>query len=101
MSFEDLGLANRLTMLTDGQKVIDVFERILHDLTYLDSDDLEDFPYQPVVLLLIDINMPLVDGFEAIKTIKHMYKDVNQRHQQETGSNEDKIIRPLICYYSQ
>ena len=42
MSFEDLGLSNRLAMFTDGQKVIDLFDHILTDLKYLDSDIFDD-----------------------------------------------------------
>ena len=53
-------------MFTDGQKVIDLFDQILTDLKYLDSDLLGDQPYQPVALLLLDINMPIVTGLEAI-----------------------------------
>ena len=77
MSFEELGISNRLLTFSDGQKTIDMFTQIIGDLDQLDASLLGDQPYQPVALLLLDINMPHVSGIEAIKVIRQLYRDVN------------------------
>ena len=34
---------------------------------------------QPVALLLLDINMPLLNGMEACKLVKEKYRRLNER----------------------
>ena len=38
-------------------------------------------PIQPVSLLMLDINMPIVNGLQALKQIKQKYKDLNDKYQ--------------------
>ena len=47
--------------------------------------------YQPVSLVLLDINMPILNGLETLKLIKEQYSIYNK----------DKLVRPMICYLSQ
>ena len=44
---------------------------------------------QPVSLLLLDINMPIMDGMEATKLIKEKYKEINERLQ-SSGLDEEE-----------
>ena len=52
----------------------------------------------PVTLLLIDINMPILTGIEALKLIKQNYDKINVSLAEQ---NRPKLVRPAICYYSQ
>ena len=42
---------------------------------------------QPISLLLLDINMPNINGLEALKMIKQVYKEANEELSQ--GSIEE------------
>ena len=61
-------------------------------------------PIQPVSLLLLDINMPDVNGMEALVQIKEKYRFLNERLKQAAATHaerEEEILRPFICYLSQ
>ena len=60
-------LPDRLITFSDGKEVIDYFENLLN---VLDSQGHEERPVQPVSLLLLDINMPIINGIETLKQIK-------------------------------
>ncbi len=59
---QDYGLAERLVMFANGQEVVDYFDELL--------DDKNEIPIQPVSLLLLDINMPILDGLETLRLVK-------------------------------
>ena len=42
MSFDELGISNRLLTFSDGQKTIDMFTQIIGDLDQLDASLLGD-----------------------------------------------------------
>ena len=44
-----------------------------------------------MALVLLDINMPILDGLETSKLIKKRF----------SAYDEAKLIRPMICYLSQ
>ena len=74
MSLQDLNISNtnRLKMFTNGQEVIDFLQNLL---AYVQNDDQEESqaPRQPVTLVLLDINMPILNGLETMKLIKEMF----------------------------
>ena len=51
--------------------------------------------FQPVSLLILDINMPVVNGLQAAAKIKELFENAER----DKGGN--KIIRPLIVFLSQ
>ena len=49
------GLAMRFSLFSNGQQVIDKIEEVLYEV------DLEK-SVQPIALVILDINMPILDG---------------------------------------
>ena len=47
-------------------------------------------------LLLLDINMPVLDGYETLKKVKQLFKDYNKN----IDINSPMLLRPMICYLS-
>lgn len=62
VGFEDARVANNLSVIDDGQKALEFFERG------------EDFPD----IVLLDLNLPKVDGLEILQKIRSctMSKDI-------------------------
>ena len=75
LSFNELGLSDKLLTFADGQQVVDYFEDMLKLIQNNSSEDC----LQPVALLLIDMNMPHVHGLDASKMIKDLYEKVNDK----------------------
>ena len=70
MNFGEMGISEKLIMFSDGQNVAEYFDGIL-DALDVDSPRQEGLPpHQPVSLLLLDINMPILSGMEALQRIK-------------------------------
>ena len=95
MTFGDLGISDKLTIFSDGKNVVDHFKEILDDIA--NQAVVERKPIQPVSLLLLDINMPIKSGLEAIIDIKEKYRVVNEQHQNSDGL---LVLKPLLCFYS-
>ena len=55
------GVANEIVHVTDGQQALDYLFR---------QGAFADRPKDANVLLLLDINMPLIDGFEVLRRMK-------------------------------
>ena len=56
--------------------------------------------------MLLDINMPVMDGLEAVKLIKKRYDDCNKRileTQRKRGAvtNSQLIVRPMLVHLTQ
>ena len=81
MNFGEMGISEKLIMFSDGQNVAEYFDGILDsiELSHLDEEN----RVQPVSLLLLDINMPMLTGMEAIKRIKVKYEEANKRIEQQ------------------
>ena len=58
-----MGISHKLITFSDGKEVIDYFEKLLNRL---DLQSYEEIPLQPVSLLLLDINMPIINGMETL-----------------------------------
>ena len=64
-------------MFNDGKEVIDCLEGLLSEVE-IDDIDLTR-PIQPLNLLLLDINMPLKNGFETLEEVKKLFSKHNTR----------------------
>ena len=78
------------------------------------NDSVGDKPLHPISLALLDINMPILNGFETLKQIKEMFKRHNTRLNdlmpQVQGDSHETIgekpeqtllLRPMIIFFSQ
>ena len=70
--FNDLGLSDRLQMFSNGKEAVIYFDRILSDCKQQRQNVVNN---QPVSLILLDINMPIMTGIEAITIIKQKYEE--------------------------
>ena len=66
-------IANVLQTFSNGQDVIDLVQT---ELNQLQDVELKEH-VQPIRLLLLDINMPAMDGFETLKKVKQLFEDQN------------------------
>ena len=72
LNFKELGKPDKLEMFSDGKETVDFFDGLLNQFEeYRDSSNKT---LQPVSLLLLDINMPLVNGIDALKQIKEKFR---------------------------
>ena len=94
--FSLTSLAGRFQPWSNGQQVIQAIEKILS------KSNLEETK-QPVSLVILDINMPILDGIQTSKRIKQMYNELNNQSDL-SGTNSDReknpgsIVRPFICH---
>ena len=85
---EEFGLKNRTKFFGNGQQVIEFVD----SMTKLEKKSKRDVKKrQPIALILLDINMPILNGFETMATL-------NERFGLEDYSD---IVRPVICYLTQ
>lgn len=78
MNFGEMGISEKLIMFSDGQNVAEYFDGIL-DAIDIQSPRNGTKPLQPVTLLLLDINMPILNGMEAFDRIKKKYNEINEK----------------------
>ena len=60
-------------------------------------------PIQPVKLMILDINMPHMDGLQTVKETRALYKEINERVCLANGLDPiyDQILyRPMLIYMS-
>lgn len=92
----DLGLAERLVILSNGGEVVNFFDSFFECLKNTSSQTNDSNLYQPIALLLLDINMPLMNGMDVCKRVKEIYKAHNS-----SVKKGKHALRPVICYLSQ
>lgn len=56
------GITNEIVKVDDGQKAVDFL---------LKQGELENAPYPLPLLILLDLNLPILDGYQVLKIIKH------------------------------
>ena len=61
-------------MFPNGKEVIDYFDNLLANLTNESNDKA---PLQPVSLVLLDINMPIMSGLDTFPLIKEKFEKLN------------------------
>ena len=71
----DFGIKDQFVMLSNGQEVIDYCEKQFEEILY--KQDTEETPCQPISVLLLDINMPMLNGIEALILLKEKFKQYN------------------------
>lgn len=86
----------RFKFFTNGQQVVKAIEEILIETNFEET-------IQPIPLVILDINMPILDGLQTAKKIKQMFVDLNDsiRKNSEESSEPKQprtIIRPFICH---
>ena len=73
MHFNDLGVVKQLTIFSDGKEVVDYFEALLQDIDSKQAEWTEGAK-QPISLLLLDINIPIINGLDVFVRVKQMFK---------------------------
>ena len=61
LHFERLNMTHRLKLFSNGQEVVDYFDQLL-------SQEIRTL--QPVALMMLDINVPILHGLEVTTRIK-------------------------------
>ena len=74
LHLSDQGLSRRAEFFRNGQEVVNYFTTLLKNY---EQDDLNESRIQPIALLLLDINMPIMTGIEAISIIKKKFRQAN------------------------
>ena len=109
MHFQDLGLLDRFMIFSDGQELVQYFDTLLGDYEKSNCEP----QLQPVSLLLLDINMPILDGIETQKLIMEKFQKLHERSPRFEAQEEKPIntraavsrnatlLRPFICYVTQ
>lgn len=88
MTFEDVGLTKRLVMFQNGQEVLEFIDRYQESIEMSDQNIVQ----QPISLLLLDINMPVLNGLQTLPLVKKKFAELNESL---------RLQRPLICYLTQ
>ena len=63
---------------------------------------------QPVSLLLLDINMPILNGLQVLLKVKEKFEltekklaEIESTEDQPASTSKLRVVRPLIAYLSQ
>ena len=94
-------------MTNDGNDVVEYIEKCLSEIEFVSIE----YTLQPISLLLLDINMPLMNGFETLICVKEIFERHNKRLKDSLSGDEQnklidsrvesKLMRPLIIFVSQ
>ena len=66
-----------MSLFSNGKEVVDYFDELLR----LHSEGPKSGSEQPVSLLILDINMPIMDGFETSTRVKTLFNEYNKNHE--------------------
>ena len=70
----DLDLEERLMIFADGSSLLEHIDSILSSL---EDPKVSERSFNPIALVLIDINMHGMNGMECVKTIKERFVKAN------------------------
>ena len=76
MNLKDLNISDRLLLLSNGLEVIQKIDNILQRIEHA---EIQQQAIQPITLLLLDINMPIMTGYEVLTHVKEKFKDFMKR----------------------
>ena len=68
MKFYDISLSMNLKIFSNGQEVIENLDSQLQELELKENENQKTV--QPVSLLLLDINMPILNGLDTVVLVK-------------------------------
>ena len=77
INFQEMGIADKLFSFSNGKEAVDYINSTLLTID-LAAQEQETRSLLPVSLVLLDINMPIMDGMEAAKKIKDKFQKFNQ-----------------------
>ena len=69
MSIEDLDVPSKdmIEVFSNGQETVQFLDGLLNNIPKKELDGSNCKPFQPIALVLLDINMPILNGFETLK----------------------------------
>ena len=70
MNFGKLNILDKLKIFSSGTSVVSYVDTLLGDIKTSQDHNFDDRPLHPVSLILLDINMTIMTGMEALKSIK-------------------------------
>ena len=79
MTAKEIGIGNKFCVTSNGEQVVSLLIEHLEEIENNRTGIIS--PYQPVTLLLLDINMPMLNGFETTKAVKDLYQQFNEKEQ--------------------
>ena len=84
--------------------MIDSILNHLEQTTY--TQESFERPIQPVLLCILDINMPILDGLQAAKQLKERYEDFNKKIVEANNlvipkEGSSLFVRPMIVHLTQ
>ena len=91
VQWKELKRGESLVDFHNGQEIVDYFEWTLNQIS-----EIRNRVVQPVSLLLLDINMPILNGYDTLKKVKQLFKDFNDKRDPASPL----VLRPMICYLS-
>ena len=86
----DLGVADRAVFFSNGQQLVEYAQHLLDESLSQQHSEPHN-PIQPISLVLLDVNMPILSGMETLVKLTEMFGD----------DDSNRILRPMICYLSQ
>jgi len=109
-NFERFGITERVSLFQDGHFALEKIKDVLSDLTITSTDSV----IQPISLLIVEINMPIINGLQICASVKALYDEkqseleaISTAFTQQLGSStsqtvksEVKLVRPMIIYMS-
>ena len=72
-------MADKLTLFSNGREAVDHFSKLLEEHKRLGAEG-KQVPLQPVTLLLLDVNVPIMDGMEVLRRTKQLFEECNQTY---------------------
>ena len=77
MNLKDVGLQEGFTIVSNGQEVLDSIDEVLAPFEEEPFEKTDKI--QPIALLLLDINMPIMNGFDVLPLVKAKYDAINMK----------------------
>jgi len=74
LQLEDFEVVDHCSFVSDGVEAVDETQKILDSIPI---DMAFEKPYQPIQIMLLDFNMPHMNGLQVIDCVKEMYATKN------------------------
>ena len=89
-SLKEFNLLKKCSFAINGQEAVDQVTRTIDSLedSILDSSK----PFRPVELMILDLQMPILNGLDVIKKVKQIYERLRVSHP------ESQIEKPTFIF---